>query len=231
MKSIILSILIILPIFTFSGCSWWSVTPRTETVIDRVYIPEECPTFTHSLRISGSKYNVSKEYNQTMVITLLDPFLESLERNKLARQTFNNGVTESNKELLIPGTPETSNFERVQKRIFVARDCPKYVYKPVVKARKLTDKFSADNNTTYVVISLNNMVFSMEKHKLAKEVYNGHIDTINKKPFTEEMKSKFDGYMKITVDKINDTIAAIKGKAKDEAFDFAKEKAFGKEEE
>ena len=220
----ILIVVALIPMLT--GC-WWDVTPRIETVVDVSYVPQECPTFTHTLKIDGSKYKSSKEYNQTMVITALDPFLESLERNKLARQTFNDGITKSNKMLTIPGIPETSNFVRVEKRIFVERVCPKYTFKPQVKARKLTPKFSADNNVTYVVITLDNIVLAMERHKLSKETYNEHVEVINKLPFTEAMKLKFHGYMKISVDKINDTADAIKAKAVDFGKDKVKEAVIG----
>ena len=220
----LLIVVAMIPMLT--GC-WWDVTPRVETVVDVSYVPQECPIFTYSLKIDGSKYKAGKDYNKTMVITALDPFLESLERNKLARQTFNDGITNSNKVLTVPGIPETSNFVRIEKRIFVERDCPKYTFKPQVKARKLTPKFSADTNTTYVVIALDNMIVAMEKHKMAKEAYNEHIDEINKLPFTDAMKLKFNGYMKITVDKINDTADAIKAKAKDYGKDKVKEVVIG----
>ena len=233
MKTNIFVAVIISTVFT--GCvGWFDVTPRLETVVDTVYVPKECPTYTHTLKIDGSKYSNQKEYSETMVVIDLDSFLESLERNKLARQTFNNGVKESNKELKIEAKPETTNFKRIEKRIFVQRICPKYTYKPQIKARKLTDQFKSDTNTTYVVVTLDNMILSMEKHKLSKETYNQHIDIINDKPFTEAMKEKFDGYVEIAVDKINETAKAIKEKAidiaKDEAVDYAKEKTFGKSE-
>lgn len=221
MKAYILAILM-MPFLT--GCfSLFDITPRVETVIDRVYVPQECPTFTYTLKINGSKFNPNSSYSETMIITTLDSFLESLERNKLARQTFNNGIKESNKVVRIPGVAQTSNIKRIEKRIFVKRECPKYTYKPQIKARKLTSKFIPDNNTTYVVFSLNNMVILMEKYKMSKEVFNNHIDVINKKPFTEEMNHKFYGYVEIAVSKIDDTADAIKVKAKDKAFDSAKE--------
>jgi hypothetical protein len=209
-----------------SGC-WWDVTPRIETVVDVSYIPQECPTFPYVLKIKGEKYKAGREYNQTMVITALSPFIESLERNKLARETFNKAILESNKVLTVPGIPETSNFVRVQKRIFVERECPKYTFKPQIKARKLTPRFIADNNTTYVVIPLDNIVLSMERHKLSKKTYNEHVESINKLPFTEAMKLKFNGYMKISVDKINDTADAIKAKAVDYSKGKVKEAVIG----
>lgn len=175
----------LLPLLT--GC-WLSVTPRVETVVDVSYVPQKCPTFTHSLKINGKKYNLNSDYNQTMVITALDPFLESLERNKMARQTFNDGITTSNQVKKIPGIPETSNFVRVHKTIFVERDCPKYTFKPQIKARKLTEAFKEDTNSTYVVITLDNLLTSMERHKLAKATYNTNIDLINDHNSTPETK-------------------------------------------
>jgi len=207
-RNFIISILIVT---IFSGCtSLFDVTPRIETVVDTVYVPTQCPTYTYSLKINGSKYDDHKKYSKTMVIANLDTFLESLERNKLARQTFNKGIIESNKETKVIATPKTSNFKRIEKRIFVKRECPKYTYTPKIKVRKLTKNFKKDSNTTYVVIPLDNIILSMEKYKLAKETYNKHIDEINNKSFKKEMKNNFDGHIDNTVTKIDKTKKNIK---------------------
>ena len=216
------------------GCSGINVEKRLETVIDRSYIPKECPTFTHQLSIDGKKYMNENESLETTVIVSLSTLVESLERNKLARQTFNDGITKSNEPLIVPGVPETSNFKRVEKRIFVNRDCPKYIYKPQIPAKKLLPNFTPDVDTTYVVITLDEMVTELERNKLARETYNSNIDEINEKSFVENMKAKFDTAIEVTIEKIDDTAAAIKqaafDKTKDVVVDVAKDKVFGDKE-
>lgn len=227
-KTIIFGLLISI---TFIGCSGLTPNKRLETVIDRHYIPKECPTFTHQLKINAQKYQNNNDVSQTTVITELTPFVESLERNKLARQSFNTVVIESNKPLIVPGEPETSNFQRVVKTIFVDRECPKYLYKPIINAKKLTPDFQPETNTTYVVITLDEMVSVLERNKMARESFNSQIDIINKPSFVEAMKAKFDSAVKITVEKIDDTAAKIKElateKVKTVAKDKVKETVFG----
>jgi hypothetical protein len=226
-------ILVIISTIFFSGCVGIQTTKRLETVVDRVYIPKECPKFTHQLKIDGKKYTTN-DVSQTMVIVPLDPFLESLERNKLARQEFNKIVVESNEPLVVPGEPETNNFKRVEKRIFVNRDCPKYTYKPVIGAKKLKSDFLPETNTTYVVITLDEMVTKLEQNKMARETYNDGVEEINQKSFVDAMKKKFNDVVEITVEKIDDTAAAIKKMAVDKTKtivkDKAKEAVFGEDE-
>jgi len=233
MKKIILTTFTV--IFLLSGCAGIQTTKRLETVIDRVYVPKECPTFTHQLKIDGKKYKGNNTFANTMVITELDPFLVSLERNKLSRQEFNRVVKESNQPLKVPGVPETNNFQRVEKRIFVNRECPKYYYKPEIKAKKLKPNFSPENNTTYVIITLDELLTKLEQNKMARNTYNDGIDEINEKSFVENMKQKFDDVVELTVEKIDDTASAIKKMAVDKTTSVVKEKAseavFGKEEE
>lgn len=212
-------------VFLFVGCAGLETTKRLETVIDRVYVPKECPTFTHQLEIPGKKYKGNNDVSQTMVITPLEPFVESLERNKMARQKFNEKVDTSNQPLIVKGEPETSNFIRVEKRIFVDRECPKFYYQPEIKAKKLKTDFTPETNTTYVVITLDELVTSLERNKMARETYNSHIDEINKPSFVELMKKKFDSAIEITVEKIDDTAAAIKKVAVDKTKTIVKEKA------
>lgn len=220
MKYYIISILI--PFFIL-GCAGIDTTKRLETVVDREYIPKECPQFTHNLVIDGKKYSTNYDISVTSVVTDLDSFIESLERNKLARQTFNSGVKESNKALVILGEPETSHFKRVKKRILVDRICPKFIYKPNIKAKKLTDNFTPESNTTYVVITLDEMVTELQRNKFARETYNNQIDTINKKSFVKGLKARFDNTVTISVEKIDETTNKIKKLATDTVKDKVKE--------
>lgn len=222
MKKQIIIILGVLTIFT--GCVMFDVTPRVETVIDRHYVPKECPKFTHKLVIDGNRYMGNNDVSQTTVITPLDSFVESLERNKLAREEFNNVIVESNKPHIVLGEPETSNFKRVTKRIFINRDCPKYTYKPNIPAKKLKNDFKAYTNTTYVVITLDEMLTKLEKNKMVRETYNEGIEDINEKSFVDSMKNKFDDVVEVTVEKIDDTAATIKKFVADKTKEYAKNK-------
>lgn len=199
----------------FSGCC--CVTPHVETVVDRVYVPKQCPTFNNELQISGKKYKTNVVYDDSVIIPV-DTLLTSLEKNKMARQTFNTNIKHSNKIVKVPGKPQTSNFVRVEKRIFVERDCPLYIYRPTIKAKKLTSSFKKDNNTTYVVIKTDKLIESLEKNKMAKQKYNQDIKKINSYSFVEKAKEKFDSVIKITTDKISDTTKKIKEKVKNTSY-------------
>lgn len=185
---------------------------RTETVIDRIYVPKECPTYYNDLNIQGSKFSKDKTYNETMVIIELDSLLLTMEQNKMARETFNKFVDESNEHILVPGTPETNNFKRIEKRIFVNRECPSFYYSPEIKAKKLTENTKLDMNTTYVVVTLDNMVTSMEHNKLSRDTFNAHVDTVNSKTFIESAKEKYDSSVDIVSEAIDETIMKIKEK-------------------
>lgn len=187
-------------------------TPRVETVIDRVYVLKECPTFYYNLNIKGSKFSKDVGYSDQTLVIGLDPFLTSLEQNKLARETLNTFVTESNEHIIVPGIPETSNFKRVEKRIFVNRECPSFYYTPEIKARKLTPNFKPDVNETYVVITLDNMVTSLEQNKLARETFNKHVKDINDPTYVEKLKEQYESSTEIILDGIKDTIDIIKTK-------------------
>ena len=233
-KSIIVTTTVIL----FVGCAGIQTSQRLETVVDRVYIPKECPTFNYQIKINGKKYvdnKILQTNDQPLVITELKTIVESLEKNNLVRKEFNKKIEETNKELIIPGKPTTNNFKRIQKRIFVDRECPKYYYKPTIKVKKLTNDFRADKNTTYIIIPLDELVTELEQNKLAREVYNENVEKINEKSFVEAMKNKFDVAIAITVEKIDETVNTIKKialkKTKDVLKNKAKEVIFGKEEE
>ena len=158
-------------------------------VVDKVYVPKQCPTFDHQFEIPGKKYK-SNDTEETTLVTRLDDLTISLARNTKARELFNVAVTESNKETLVRDESIDDPSERVTKRIFVDRECPKYYYSPEFTAKKLTQTFTPEDGVTYVVILLDNMVFQMEKHKKEKEVFNGVVDDLNSKPFPFNFLSK-----------------------------------------
>lgn len=175
-------------IFLLSGCSSF-FTFYKEIAIDKVYVPKQCPTFDHQFEIPGKKYK-SNDVTETTLVTRLDDLTISLARNTKAREIFNNTIIESNKETMVKDTSFDNPSERVVKRVYVDRECPKYYYSPEFTAKKLTPTFTPEEGVTYVVITLDNMVFQMEKHKKEKDVFNGVVDDLNSKPFPFNFLSK-----------------------------------------
>lgn len=171
----------VLTVVVLSGCA--SVfTPLKEVAVDKLYVQKQCPTFNHSFDIPGKKYQ-SNDVSETSVVMKLEDLTLALSSNTKAREIFNASITESNKETLVKDESVGSDAERVVKRIYVNRECPKYYYVPEFNAKKLTPTFTPASNTTYVVIPLEKMMFQMEKHKKEKDVFNESVDDLNKKPF------------------------------------------------
>ena len=171
-----------------SGCA--SIfTPLKEVAVDKLYVQKQCPTFNHSFDIPGKKYQTN-EVSETSVVMKLEDLTMALSSNTKAREIFNTSITESNKETLVKDESVGIDAERVVKRIYVNRECPKYYYSPEFSAKKLLPAFTPEANTTYVVVSLEKMVFQMEKHKKEKETYNTSVDDLNKKPFPENLLPK-----------------------------------------
>lgn len=175
------NILIITSIIILSGCSSL-FTQHKEVAVDKLYIQKQCPIFTHTFEINGRKYKTNDTI-ETVVVLPIDSLTESLAKNTKAREIFNNSIIESNKEVLVPDTSVGSGAERVVKRIYVDRVCPQYHYTPEFNAKKLTHNFIPNENTTYVVIPLDNLITQLEKHKKTKEVFNSTVDELNAKPF------------------------------------------------
>lgn len=177
MKTKLISSLFILTVF-LTGCS--SVfTKFDEVAVDKVYIPKQCPTFVHEFEITGSKFRLGDTSQLNNVLMKLDDLTFSLSANTVARNTFNETIIEENKETFVRDDSDSEN--RVEKRIFVNRECPKYYYVPEFSAKKLIDGFIPEDGVIYVVIPLSNMVFEMEKHKKSKQIFNNRVDDINSK--------------------------------------------------
>lgn len=167
--------------FLTTGCA--SIfTSLKEVAVDKLYIQKQCPTFNHQFEIAGKKYK-SNDVSETSVVMSLDDFTTSLAKNTKARELFNTSVVESNKETLVKDESVENPSERVVKRIYVDRQCPKYYYSPEFTAKKLTPAFTPVENTTYVVVTLDNMTFQLEKYKTEKDVFNTSVDELNSKPF------------------------------------------------
>ncbi len=168
-------------VLLLAGCA--SIfTPLKEVAVDKLYVSKQCPTFNHSFDIPGKKYQTN-EVSETSVVMKLEDLTLALSSNTKARQIFNDSITESNKEIMVKDESVGADAERVVKRIYVNRECPKYYYSPEFAAKKLLPTFTPEPATTYVVISLEKMVFQVEKHKTEKTTFNKSVEELNKKPF------------------------------------------------
>lgn len=166
----------ILSLFTV-GCIPF-INKEKEIAIDKVYVQKQCPTFEHGFEIVGRKYTTN-ESPTTSVVLKLDDLTIALASNTKARETFNKSVVESNKEVFVKDTTASENAERTVKKIFVDRKCTKYNYSPEFNVRKLTSEFKPLENTTYVVVTLDNLTFEIEKHKKLKNIFNESVEKLN----------------------------------------------------
>jgi len=164
--------------FLLTGCvgSWF--TRFDEVAIDKHYITTQCPTFNHQFDIKAKKYTGQDgEGDNTLVVMSLNGLTSSLAANTQARDTFNTNILESNQTRIVM---DTSGSEHRQiKKIFVDRTCPKYTYQPEFKAHKLSSVFEPKNGITYVIISLEKMLFETQKHRETVETYNVEVDRLN----------------------------------------------------
>lgn len=180
MKNINIIIVFVLT-FILSGCSISSWFTQLEDVaIDKKYITKQCPTYNHEFDIKGKKYSENLDNSTTHAIIRLGDLTNSLESYKMVKTTFNNDIIESNQPKIVID-PNKNAFKRIEKTIFVDRECPSFNYSPEFKAKKLTDKFQAEANTTYVVLPLEPFMYELEKSKTYRETYNTEIEKLNSK--------------------------------------------------
>jgi len=168
--------IIVLMMMSFFMVSCTSLFNSHESVaVDKLYVYKKCPLFFHKFEIAGKKYE-SNDVSQVSVIMKLSDLTQSLASNTEAREVFNDAVREMNQDKLVK---DAKPGKRVIKKIYIEQKCPTYEYSPKFVAVKLTDMFKAEDNITYVVISLDKMVFQMEKHKHTKEIFNNVVMKLN----------------------------------------------------
>lgn len=156
----------------FTGCSFFDITPRIETVIDKEYVYTQCPTFNYDFKVVGSKLNNDISYNGNYVVLPTDILVTNLTSYKYAVDTFNKQLLITNKSEIVPGIPTISNFKRVKKVIFIDRKCIPFKYKVNIPVRKYNRNKEYDN---YVIIKTINLIQTFEKFKMSKKLYNKSV--------------------------------------------------------
>lgn len=179
MTKIKLYVILVFVLFLY-GCTGLDVTKKVETVVDRVYISKECPKFHYQLKMNGRKFDNIIDNNTTSVIITYEQLIDTLEKNKLAREEFNKIVEEMNIVKVVKGIPQTNNYKVVEKRIFVERECPKFTYKPTFNVKKLTNDFRNDTSETFIIIDYDMFITELEKNKMIREEFNLQVDNINR---------------------------------------------------
>lgn len=179
-----------LAVILFSGCSWLFPTPVVETVIDRVYVPRECPTYDYQFEFVLKKYESNIQYADNVIAFDSKELITDIEQYKMAKNKFNEYIINNNNTTVVYGTPLTNNFKRVEKRIFVDRPCPKFNYSPEFKIVKANKLHASDNNVTIFVSDLPSVITNIEKFKMYKTRYNEYSESTVPKNFTDVLQSK-----------------------------------------
>lgn len=172
-----MSMLLIAMLVFVGGCSKSThVTKYDEVAVDTLYEKNQCPCFEHEFEFNGKKYTTN-DVQKTSIVMPLKELTLSLSANTTARETFNETVRKMNKPVLVKDISKSPH--RVVKKVFIQQKCPSYYYSPAFKAKKLTPSFVPTDNTTFVVIPMDNMMFQLEKHKKTKAIFNDSVKKIN----------------------------------------------------
>lgn len=163
--------------FVATGCTKsLKVTKYEPVAVDKVYVKKQCPCFDHTFEIPGRKYITNNVAKESVVIPLKDLNLE-LVKNKKIKDAFNATVTEMNKE--VTEKDPSNSKKRTIRKIYVDQVCPEYTYTPQFNEKRLTQSFVPDDDTIFVVIPLEDLLFQMEKYKMTKKIFNTTVKQLN----------------------------------------------------